>query len=179
MRREINTKEFSSRIAILSSTSNKMLQLTFSLPWCMQKKYSSVFSTLYTVLTSRTRMKTTKMLTVSTLLTTITKTVIQVTVSATREKIENTLAKSVMKQYAQNNGYHLKFMFIGTKQLQEPKKPFANPYSIKFEYTRDCLYGSDLVAAFSRLDIKNQEAALLHSETRTWRGVPSHSTGFD
>ena len=80
--------------------------------------------------------------------------------SATRKKIENTLAKSVMKQYAQN-GYHLKFMFIGIKQLQKPKKPFANPYSIKFEYTRDCLYGSDLVAAFSRLDIKNQEAALL------------------
>lgn len=160
MRREINTEEFSSRIAILSSKLQQDAAVNFQSAMVhAEEVFKRILNSLYGFNLKNANEDNQNADGID-LVDDITKTVIQVTVSATRKKIENTLAKSAMKQYAQN-GYHLKFMFIGTKQLQKPKKPFANPYSIKFEYTRDCLYGSDLVAAFSRLDIKNQEAALL------------------
>lgn len=160
IRREINTEEFSSRIAILSSKLQQDAAVNLQSAMVhAEEVFKRILNSLYGFNLKNANEDNQNADGID-LVDDIAKTVIQVTVSATRKKIENTLAKSVMKQYAQN-GYHLKFMFIGTKQLQKPKKPFANPYSIKFEYTRDCLYGSDLVAAFSRLDIKNQEAALL------------------
>lgn len=87
------------------------------------------------------------------------KLVIQVTVSASRSKVEKTLSKPVMEKYA-NSGYRLKFMFIGTAKLPKPNKPYKNPFSILFNPKDDCLYCENLVASFSRLDIEEQEYAL-------------------
>ncbi|MGO5249749.1 SMEK domain-containing protein [Atopobiaceae bacterium LCP21S3_F11] len=87
------------------------------------------------------------------------KLVFQVTISATREKVENTLSRKAIKGYA-DEGYRLKFMFVGLSKLCDARKEYANPYSIAFDHHSDCLYCSDISDAFSRLDIPKQEIAL-------------------
>lgn len=85
--------------------------------------------------------------------------VFQVTISATRDKVENTLSRKAMKDYA-DSGYRLKFMFVGLSKLPKQRKEYANPYSIDFDPRLDCLYCSNISDAFSRLDIPKQETAL-------------------
>ena len=85
--------------------------------------------------------------------------VFQITISATRDKVTNTLSRKAMEGYA-NDGYRLRFMFVGVKKLPRPKSDFPNPHSIDFDYRTDCLYCADISEAFSRLDIAEQERAL-------------------
>lgn len=85
--------------------------------------------------------------------------VFQITISATRDKVTNTLSRKAMEGYA-NDGYRLRFMFVGVKKLPRPKSDFPNPHSIDFDYRTDCLYCADISETFSRLDIAEQERAL-------------------
>ena len=73
--------------------------------------------------------------------------VFQITISATRDKVTNTLSRKAMEGYA-NDGYRLRFMFVGVKELPRPKSDFPNPHSIDFDYRTDCLYCADISEAF-------------------------------
>ena len=56
------------------------------------------------------------------------KKIIQVTSTATKQKIENTLAKDILKDYCD---YNLSFIFIGTASINGlTKKEYKNPHNV-------------------------------------------------
>lgn len=87
------------------------------------------------------------------------KVIVQVSVSCTSEKINKTLAKSSISEWAKR-GYALKFAFVGYQDRTIKAKNIKNPYEIKFLPKEDILLSEDLVGKFSHLDISMQEKVL-------------------
>lgn len=85
--------------------------------------------------------------------------VVQVSVSATRQKVKNTLANSSIEQYAQA-GYRIKFVACGSGSFPNFRGAIDNPYGIKFEQESDCLNAADLVGQFGSLNVDKQNAVL-------------------
>lgn len=84
---------------------------------------------------------------------------VQVSVSATRKKIESTLDKEPIKELAAK-GFRIKFIACGTAAFPNIRTEINNPYDIAFDYDKDCLETSDLVGQFMRLDVPKQEETL-------------------
>ena len=87
------------------------------------------------------------------------KVIIQVSVSCTSEKINKTLAKPSIREWAKK-GYALKFAFVGHQDRAIKAKSIKNPHGIKFLPKKDILLSEDLVGEFSHLDISIQEKVL-------------------
>lgn len=76
--------------------------------------------------------------------------IIQVSSTATRKKIEDTLKKEVVKSYV---GYNQKFIFIGKDATNLMNKTFKNPYNIGFSPEEDIYDVKRLVKIVNELDI--------------------------
>jgi len=85
--------------------------------------------------------------------------VVQVTVTCTKAKIVQTLTKQVMKKYAEE-GYALKFVFIGGQDRSVKARSYDNKHHVKFDPTNDIILSEDLVKYFMHLDIEEQERVL-------------------
>ena len=85
--------------------------------------------------------------------------IVQITITCTKSKIEQTLNKTVMKRYSEE-GYTLKFAFIGKQDSSVKKKNYANKHQIRFDPTSDIILSDDLVRHFAHMDIDEQEAIL-------------------
>lgn len=85
--------------------------------------------------------------------------VVQVSISCTKEKINQTLKKTIMKQYA-NAGYRLKFAFVGKQDSAVKTKSYKNENQIEFDPASDIILSVDLARRFMHLDIESQERAL-------------------
>ena len=66
------------------------------------------------------------------------KLIVQVSATATKKKINNSLSKDSMKEYAEN-GYMFKFVSIAEKADSLRKLKYKNTYSISFDPSRDIL----------------------------------------
>lgn len=84
---------------------------------------------------------------------------VQISVSATRRKVESTLDKEPVKKLAKE-GFRIKFVACGTATFPDIRTEIKNPYNIAFDYDKDCLETSDLVGQFMRLDVPKQEETL-------------------
>ncbi|WP_040324504.1 SMEK domain-containing protein [Lancefieldella rimae] len=85
--------------------------------------------------------------------------VVQISVSATRQKVKNTLANHSIEQYAQAR-YRIKFVACGARNFPKFKELIENPYNIDFDQKNDCIVAADLADQFAHLDIDEQEVAL-------------------
>lgn len=85
--------------------------------------------------------------------------VVQVSISCTKEKINRTLKKTILKQYV-NAGYRLKFAFVGKQDSAVKTKSYKNENQIEFDPASDIILSVDLVRRFMHLDIEGQERAL-------------------
>ena len=85
--------------------------------------------------------------------------VVQISISCTKEKINQTLKKTIMKQYA-NAGYRLKFAFVGKQDPAVKTKSYKNENQIEFDPASDIILSVDLMRRFMYLDIEGQERAL-------------------
>ncbi len=80
------------------------------------------------------------------------KLIIQISSTATKQKIENTLSKDKISEYAAEN-YKIKFLFIadGVQNLRNNK--YANPHKIPFLATEDIIDKVSLLTYISQLSI--------------------------
>lgn len=87
------------------------------------------------------------------------KIIIQVSSTCTKQKIENTLAKEIIKSKKQEN-YRVKFMFIGKQNENIKNKTYVNPYNISFDPKNDVLLTNDLSEDFLDKSINKQQEIL-------------------
>jgi len=80
------------------------------------------------------------------------KVVIQVSSSATKQKIESTLSKKKISDYAAEN-YTIKFLFIADEAEKLRSQRFANPNKIAFLPEKDIMDKVSILASISQLDI--------------------------
>ncbi|WP_322906675.1 ABC-three component system protein [Paenibacillus sp. SGZ-1009] len=80
------------------------------------------------------------------------KLLIQVSSTATRQKIEDTLSKEKISQYA-NKDYEIKFLFIADEVKNLRDKDYSNPYQISFVAKQDILDKSSLLTKINQLGI--------------------------
>jgi ribosomal protein L23 len=80
------------------------------------------------------------------------KLVIQVSSTATKQKIEKTLCKEKTSKYAADN-YKIKFLFIADEAKNLRGKNFDNPYKISFSSTEDIMDKVSLLTSISQLSI--------------------------
>lgn len=78
------------------------------------------------------------------------KIIFQVTSTASKQKIQNTLDKKVLKEY---EGYNIKFLFISDPEQNLRKKSYQVPYGIKFDSQEDIYDVSSLLHQVSNQDI--------------------------
>lgn len=81
------------------------------------------------------------------------KTIIQVTSTVTKDKIENTLSKSIFEREYFN--YTLYFIFIGKSAENLIGKKYKNPYKIKFDSNNNIYDISRIIKKIKSLDIDN------------------------
>lgn len=84
------------------------------------------------------------------------KIIVQVSSTATRQKIEMTLKKAKIKEYAELN-YRLKFMFIADDASSLRKKRFKNPNKIEFNPLDDIQDKISLINHISQLNISKKK----------------------
>jgi hypothetical protein len=80
------------------------------------------------------------------------KIIVQVSSTATKQKIESTLKKESIKDYAKK-GYRLQFMFIADEASSLRTKKIANPHKIKFCAADDIYDKVVLLNSISQLEI--------------------------
>ncbi|GIN96913.1 hypothetical protein J6TS1_27830 [Siminovitchia terrae] len=78
------------------------------------------------------------------------KLIIQVSATCTKQKIENTLKKEILKQYSLED-YRIQFIFIGKENPRIKSNKFSNPNKIKFDPVEDIFLTKDLVEKFMSL----------------------------
>ena len=90
---------------------------------------------------------------------------VQVTADTSAKKMRETLAKPVMKSLSEN-GYRLKFCYVGDQNKNVKRRHPENPNGIKFSASSDVILTTDILAAFNHLDLGRQEEviALLRRE---------------
>lgn len=89
----------------------------------------------------------------------INKIIIQVSATSTKQKIENTLKKDyILKK--KEEGYRLKFLFIGKQNKNIKNKKYLNPYNILFDSEKDIVLTQDLCEKFFDLNIRYQNQTL-------------------
>ena len=83
------------------------------------------------------------------------KKIIQVTSTATKQKIENTLAKDILKDYCD---YNLSFIFIGTVSINGlTKKEYKNPHNVQFDSSKDLYDVKRILSEIKEFDIDKLE----------------------
>lgn len=82
----------------------------------------------------------------------INKIIVQVSSTATKQKIESTLKKDSIKNYAEK-GYTLKFVFIADEASSLRTKKIDNPHNINFSTTEDIYDKVVLLNSISQLEI--------------------------
>lgn len=87
------------------------------------------------------------------------KIIIQVTATCTKQKIENTLKKEILKSYADQN-YKIQFVFVGFQNDRIKSWTFLNPFQIEFDPKKNIFLTEDIVRVFNTLDIPSQEGIL-------------------
>lgn len=80
------------------------------------------------------------------------KLVIQVSSTATKQKIENTLNKEKTSEYAAKN-YKIKFLFIADEAQKLRSDKYSNPHKISFSPHEDIMDKVSLLASISQLSI--------------------------
>ncbi|MGG1650070.1 ABC-three component system protein [Paenibacillus sp. NRS-1780] len=101
------------------------------------------------------------------------KLVIQVSSTATRQKIENTLNKGKIVEYATDN-YKIKFLFIAEEAQNLRSNKYSNPYNINFIPQEDILDKASLLTSISQLAIGSY--SLVHDLfIREFGGAPNPS----
>lgn len=79
------------------------------------------------------------------------KIIVQVTSTVSKAKIESTLKKKSMKEYAEKK-YKIQFMFISDEAKSLRGQSFANPYEIDFDSKNDILDKVLLISKISQLN---------------------------
>lgn len=80
------------------------------------------------------------------------KIVVQVSATATKQKIEKTLSKPILKNYA---GFSLRFIFIGNKDCATlMKSKYKNPYEISFEPQNNIFYLKNILSIIQNSNIE-------------------------
>ncbi|WP_058306330.1 SMEK domain-containing protein [Gracilibacillus massiliensis] len=87
------------------------------------------------------------------------KIIIQVSSTCTKQKVEQTLEKEVIKKRQLEN-FRVKFMFIGEQKESIKKGSYANPYSILFDPAVDILLTDDLNKEFFDKTVYEQKKIL-------------------
>ena len=87
------------------------------------------------------------------------KIIIQVTATCSKEKIEKTLKKDVLQEYA-NEVYTIQFVFIEKQVSDIKKKQISNPFNINFNSKKDIFLTEDVLRVFNSLSVKKQEEIL-------------------
>lgn len=87
------------------------------------------------------------------------KLIIQVSATCTKQKIENTLKKEILKQYSLED-YRIQFIFIGKENPRIKSNEFSNPYKVKFDPVKDIYLTKDLVEKFMSLSLSEQSEIL-------------------
>lgn len=87
------------------------------------------------------------------------KLIIQVSATCTKQKIENTLKKEILKQYSLED-YRIQFIFIGKENPRIKSNKFSNPNKIKFNPVKDIFLTKDLVEKFMALSPLEQSENL-------------------
>lgn len=82
------------------------------------------------------------------------KIVIQVSSTATKQKIESTLAKDKISEYAAKN-YEIKFLFIADEAQKLRSDKFSNPHKISFSPQEDIIDKISLLTSISQLSINS------------------------
>ena len=77
---------------------------------------------------------------------------IQVSSTSTKQKIQDTLKKDKIDEYAQK-GYQLKFIFIAHESKNLRTMKYNNPFKIKFDPKQDIIDKVSLLTAISQLEI--------------------------
>ena len=80
--------------------------------------------------------------------------VIQVSATATKQKIESSLSKNSIKNYA---GYTFKFIFIAKDAAELRKRTFKNPYGIKFTPSSDIMDVNSILSKIRGLSPDDQK----------------------
>ena len=80
------------------------------------------------------------------------KLVIQVSSTATKQKIENTLTKGKISEYAAKN-YKIKFLFIADAAQKLRRDKYSNPYKVSFSPQEDIIDKVSLLTSISQLSI--------------------------
>ncbi|RIL68485.1 hypothetical protein BUY49_11830, partial [Staphylococcus devriesei] len=81
--------------------------------------------------------------------------IIQVSSTCSKQKIENTLKKDIIKEKKKEN-FRLKFLFIGEQNKNIKNKSYINPYNILFNPKEDILLIEDLNEQFLYKDVNQQ-----------------------
>ncbi|MDM8101727.1 MULTISPECIES: SMEK domain-containing protein [Oceanobacillus] len=87
------------------------------------------------------------------------KLIIQVSATCTKQKIENTLKKEILKQYSLED-YRIQFIFIGKENPRIKSNELSNPYKVKFDPVKDIYLTKDLVEKFMSLSLSEQSEIL-------------------
>ncbi|EMH2356270.1 SMEK domain-containing protein, partial [Staphylococcus aureus] len=87
------------------------------------------------------------------------KIIIQVTATCKKQKIEDTLKKEYLTNKMEE-GYRLKFIFIGNQNNNIKNKNFSNPHNILFDSKKDIILTQDLCEEFLNLNINKQDHAI-------------------
>lgn len=87
------------------------------------------------------------------------KIIMQVSSTCTKQKIESTLKKEVMKNKKQEN-YRIKFIFIGEQKDTIKTKRYVNPHNILFDAPNDIILTDDLIVEFMDKNIEKQKEIL-------------------
>lgn len=87
------------------------------------------------------------------------KIIIQVSSTCTKQKVENTLKKEIIRRKKQEN-YRVKFVFIGKQNENIKNKSYENPYNISFDPKNDILLTSDFSEEFLDKGINKQQEIL-------------------
>jgi hypothetical protein len=83
------------------------------------------------------------------------KKIIQVSATCTKQKIENTLKKSGLKFYAEQE-YRVQFIFVGAQDNRIKSRKFSNPFGFQFNSQSDIFLTEDILRIFNTLDILKQ-----------------------
>lgn len=87
------------------------------------------------------------------------KIIIQVSATCTKQKIENTLSKEILKQYSLE-AYRIQFIFIGKENSRIKTNKFLNPNEMEFDPLKDIFLTKDLVEKFMTLSLPEQSDLL-------------------
>lgn len=101
------------------------------------------------------------------------KLIIQVSSTATKQKIENTLNKEKISEYAAEN-YSIKFLFIADEAQNLRSNKYSNPHKISFSPQEDIIDKVSLLTSISQLSIGSY--TLVHDLfIREFGGAPNPS----